>query len=313
MADKDIRYSQLVDMASPAAVFEEVRILAGLMPGAIDTVRLETVFAGTCALYLGQYPGYRKCNTLFHDLRHTTDVLLSFTRLLHGAYLDGVKFPPAEATIALVSTLMHDTGYIQKSDDRKGTGGKYTLTHVERSITFLEEFLPAHGFDSTEVGLCGSLVHGTSIAVAVSRIRFPTPSAAMLGKMVATTDLLGQLADRIYLEKLLFLYREFKEANFGDYRSELELLTSTIGFYALMEERLANDLANVRTHMRSHFMSRWDVDRDLYQEAIGHNLDYLRGLLAQHRQDYRNNLRRDGLVEKLVAMETADNHRKNGK
>lgn len=303
MSKKENFHSQLVKMSSPSAVFAEVRHISGLMEGVIDLDRLEMVFKHTCELYDGSYSGYRPCNTLYHDLRHTTDVFLALARLLHGAYSEGIRFAPGEATIALISTLMHDTGYIQKSSDRTGTGGKYTLTHVARSIDFVSDFFPAHGFTSEETILCKNFIHGTSINIDLNQTGFPTPSALMLAKMIGTADLLGQLADRIYLEKLLFLYREFREANITSYSSEFELLNSTIGFYDLMESRLFNTLDNVQQHMYSHFRSRWGIDRNLYEDAIGKNLTYLRSLLKQHSKDYRSNLKREGIVAKLVAIE----------
>jgi len=315
MANNGIIYAQLVDMSSPSAVFAEIRQLSELMAGIIDLQRLEMVFAKTCDLYAGNYPGYRACNTHYHDLRHTTDVFLSFARLLHGAHEDGIRFSAEEATMALISTLLHDTGYIQKSSDRSGTGGKYTLTHVARSVSFLKAFLPRYGFSSEEVSLCESFVMGTCIRTEISEKDFSTGSSHLLGKMIGTADLLGQLADRVYLEKLLFLYREFREANMTGYGNEMDLLTSTISFYELMETRLSDELSNVRKFMVSHFRKRWGIDRDLYREAIDRNLDYLQNLLGQHSADYRDNLKREGLVKKLISIEACErvNGRKTGR
>lgn len=307
MTQDEVLYPQLVDMADPDKVFAEARHLCGLINEEIEIERVAMVYDLVCALYQGNYPGYRSCNTLYHDLRHTTDVFLTLSRLLHGACVAGVRLSPDEVTIALISTLMHDTGYIQKSTDLQGTGGKYTLTHVERSIDFMEEFFPAHGFSKEEIALCESFVLGTSITVDIDQAWFPTHSARLLGKMIATADLLGQLADRIYLEKLLFLFREFREANVVGYGNELELLNSTIGFYGLMEQRLAQNLSNVRQYMRDHFRERWGIDSDLYQKAIENNLDYLQTLLEQHQDDYRSSLKREGLIEKLQAIEAAEN------
>jgi len=306
MANNEIIYAQLVDMSSPSAVFAEISHLSGLMAGIIDLQRLEMVFAKTCDLYTGKYPGYRACNTHYHDLRHTTDVFLSFARLLHGAHEEGVRLSSHEATMALISTLLHDTGYIQESSDCSGTGGKYTLTHVARSVSFLKGFLPRHGFSSEEVSLCESFVSGTCIRTTIADDDFPTRSAHLLGKMIGTADLLGQLADRIYLEKLLFLYREFREANMTGYSNEMDLLTSTISFYGLMKKRLADELSNVRKFMVTHFRTRWGIDRDLYREAIDRNLEYLQNLLDQHSSDYRDNLKREGLVQKLISIETCE-------
>lgn len=303
---RELLYAQLVNMSSPPAVFAEISHISALMHGKIDMERLASVFNITCDLYNGQYPGYRKCNTLYHDLRHTTDVFLALARLLHGAQLDGITFSSMETTMALIATLMHDTGYIQESSDVEGTGGKYTLTHVARSIAFLKELLPGEGFSDEEISLCEYVVRGTAISEDPNRSAHQENSSVMLCKMIGTADLLGQLADRIYLEKLLFLYREFREAKLDGFSSELELLNSTIDFYSLMEKRLADDLSNVRNCMRSHFRVRWQIDRDLYQEAIEHNIEFLKSLLNQHGEDYRRELKREGIVQKLISMETEE-------
>jgi hypothetical protein len=135
---------------------------------------------------------------------------------------------------------------------------------------------------------------------------FPTSSAALLGKMIATADLLGQLSDRIYLEKLLFLYREFRESNIVGYTSELELLNNTVGFYRVMQVRLDGILGNVRHYMVNHFRARWQIETDLYQEAIANNIAYLNRLLASHQRDYRARLKREGIVAKLERIESAE-------
>ena len=38
-----------------------------------------------------------------------------------------------------MSALMHDIGYIQEQSEQ-GTGGQYTLEHVERSAAFFERY-----------------------------------------------------------------------------------------------------------------------------------------------------------------------------
>lgn len=306
MAKKKNLLAQLVAMHSPEAVIAEVHHLLELMGADNEIHRLETVFGHIRALYQGNYPHYRSCNTHYHDLRHTTDVFLALGRLLHGAHVSGVRFSSREVVLALISTLMHDSGYIQRTSDRRGTGGKYTLTHVARSVTFMEEYFPRHGFDTVDLALCESFVLGTSISVEIDDASFPTTSAALLAKMIATADLLGQLSDRIYLEKLLFLYREFRESNIVGYSNELELLTNTVGFYRVMQLRLANSLDNVQSYMPNHFQARWQIEADLYQEAIAHNITYLNTLLLKHQQSYRLNLKREGIVATLEQIESAE-------
>jgi hypothetical protein len=115
----------------------------------------------------------------------------------------------------------------------------------------------------------------------------------MMGKILGTADLMGQMADRRYLEKLLFLYREFREANVGNFETELDLLSNTLEFYDMTKERFAGELGGVNRFMRLHMNKRWNIDRDVYTEAIDRKIEYLRMVLANHRKDYRLFLRRE--------------------
>ncbi len=100
------------------------------------------------------------------------------------------------------------------------------------------------------------------------------------------------MADRTYLEKLLFLFYEFKEGGVMGYDNELDLLKKTIDFYAMTQKRVAHELDSVNEYIRYHFKARWNLDRDLYMEAIENNINYLKFLLENHEKDYRDHLRR---------------------
>jgi hypothetical protein len=306
MNGKNVLYADLVDMSSPLRVLEEVLHLTRLISGSDDTGLVSSVFQDVCELYEGGYPGYRRCNTYYHDLRHSTDVLLALVRLLHGAAEAGERFSPELVKLALLSAIMHDTGYIQKSVEVEGTGGKFTLTHVDRSIDFMLEYLPTKGFSNDEIDICCSLVKCTSISIPLDQIQFSSARVALLGMMVGTADFLGQIADRIYLEKLLFLYREFKEAGVNGYNSELDLLKKTIEFYGFIQKRLRITLGNVQRYMKPHFLARWHINRDLYQDAVNNNLAYLDFLINQDEGNYRLNLKREGIIDRLVALEAIE-------
>jgi hypothetical protein len=139
----------------------------------------------------------------------------------------------------------------------------------------------------------------TDLSAKISEIHFPSPEIALLGKLIGTADLLGQMADRTYLEKLLFLFDEFRDGGVMGYKSELDLLRKTRDFYRMSRQRLAKDLAGVNECMRSHFKLRWNLDRDLYMEALERHMAYLMHILKNHEKDYRRYLRRGGLVAKL--------------
>jgi hypothetical protein len=227
------------------------------------------------------------------------DVLLSMTRLMHGASTSGSSFSNREVALSLIAGLLHDTGYLQTSEDRDGTGAKYTQVHVDRSIAFMRDYFERHGFDDTDVAECRILIDCTRLAADIRTIEFSSPNHKLLGQMMGSADLLGQMADRTYLEKLLFLFYEFKEGKIGDYASELELLEKTIGFYQMTVKRLEQTLGNVQHYMLAHFQKRWNIDADLYQIAIRRNIEYLQYIIDNHRTEYRSQLRRGNVVKRL--------------
>ena len=140
MNNNNSQLSSLIDMQEPYSVLGEVKTVYGMMfPGMeFEVVRL--FFDDIVRLFRGEFPGYRKCNTEYHDLKHTTDTFLATARLIHGAIADGHRFSERSARLGLISALMHDTGYSQTIDDEKGTGAKYTIEHVDRSIDFAEVY-----------------------------------------------------------------------------------------------------------------------------------------------------------------------------
>jgi hypothetical protein len=117
--------------------------------------------------------------------------------------------------------------------------------------------------------------------------------------MLGTADLMGQMADRTYLEKLLFLYYEFKEGGIMGYADELDLLKKTMDFYDMTQKRFTNVLGGMNKYMRYHFKARWNLDKDLYMEAVNNHIHYLEFILENHEKDYRGHLKRGGMVEKL--------------
>ena len=126
---------------NPQDVLAEVKKIILLMFREFEFNQFEQTFGDILKLFNGDYPGYRRCNTLYHDLNHTMDCLLVTTKLIHGAFLNGIIFDRRDVTLGLISALMHDTGYIQAVDDDTGTGAKYTVCHIQRSIEFLKKIL----------------------------------------------------------------------------------------------------------------------------------------------------------------------------
>jgi len=295
---RERKLSDLVDAARPDAVLDEIlAIIRHINPNLKDTATIRLVFLETVRLYRGDFPGYRACNTEYHDLCHTTNTALAITRLIHGAILAGHLLDQRQIVLALMTALFHDAGYIQKEDDLEGTGAKYTATHVSRSIAFFEDFAPELGMNSKEISDGRAMILYTDLSLPPQEIAFETSTGEFLGRMLSAADLLAQLADRTYLEKLLFLYREFKEAGVGGYSGERHLLEQTIEFYDAVAQRLETTFDRAYDYMQRHLVARWNIHTNLYHKAIENQKTYLKQILEDPDKNHRNHFKRDGIVD----------------
>lgn len=298
--------SDLITMDFPQSVFEEVHHLISHVYLDYDVSWLTSVFKDVVNLYNGNYPGYRQCSTHYHDLKHMTDGLLALASLINGAHASGVSFRERHVTLALIAVMLHETGYIQRDDDTTGTGAKYTLVRLERTLEFVNQYFARNGYDATDCELCCNFIRSTDVAEDIEAFPFLSEGELTLAQMVATADIIGQIADRTYLEKLLFLFQELSEVHVLGFKTELDLLENTIDSYKQAQHRMEHDLGNVRIYFLHHFMHRWEIDYDMYGDSIDSNISYLSHLLENHRNDYREKLKRGGLLKRLAILESAD-------
>jgi len=284
--------AELIPMNNPMAVLGEAEATYHLMCPSGDFTIVRKVFEDIWSLFKGDFDGYRKCNTPYHDFQHTSDVLIAMTRLLHGATVEGIRLSSREASLGMIAALMHDTGYIQTTEENEGTGAVFTRVHIERGILFLKRYFKARGFSQSDFEFCRNCIYCTCMEIDMQGIAFSSTTEELIAKMLGAADLLGQMADRIYLEKLDDLFHEFKEGGITDFKNELDLVSKTAGFYNFARKRLSGNLANAERFMRAHFQQRWGLDKDLYTETIKRNLDYLQKTLANYGANYKQNLRR---------------------
>jgi len=287
----------LAQMDSPEAVLDEVLIVLRLISPDYDVDPVTDAFMTTVDLYEGRYPGYQACNVGYHDLNHITDTFLVMARLIHGAVVDGESFSDREIAIGLIAVLLHDAGYIQEEHDNVGTGAKYTTIHVQRSMTFFGAYGKQYGLSNEEITAGQSMIHCTDLSVDISTISFQSAVVEFLGKMLGAADLLAQMSDRKYLEKVLFLYYEFKEGMVDGYEGEVDILRKTVGFYDFIAQRLETALDGVDRFMLPHLVDRWDIHMDLCHQAIQNQKNYLHQILAIPNSDLRDYLRREKIVD----------------
>lgn len=278
-------------------VFLRLMQVTGLDEGSIE--KALAIFDDVYRLYTGKYEGYKSCDTEYHDFRHVIDVTLASLRIADSLMLNGEKLTKHNVFLVGIAAVFHDTGYIPEINDPVENGAVYTSTHVRRSMVFAEKYMSQKGYPSEDIEKTKQMILLTDLSVKLADIKFINAETERFAKILASADLIGQMADRIYLEKLLFLYREFEMGNIPFYSSEADLLTKTIGFFKIMEDRLANALDGVNANLILHFQKRYDINEDLYRKGMDSNLKYLTRILEEHPGHHREFLRRDNIVDKL--------------
>ncbi len=287
--------AKLLDISDTAGILAEVKKTASsILPDFIFR-RFDAAFNDVDRLFQGQYEGYRACNTKYHDFNHTMMVLLAMARLMHGATVSGVRFTEKEVNLGLIGALMHDTGYIQSLDDFSGTGAKYTLIHIRRSIRFVQNYYAREPYFANDMKNFHDILNCTGVLTMVKDIVFESEHIALLGKMLGTADLLGQMADRLYLEKLMLLYSEFEEGGVPGFDSEADLLRKTVSFYKRTKNRFEDEFGNVNRYMVHHFKERWNIESNIYEESIENNINYLKFVLKHSRKNINQSLRRNSI------------------
>ncbi len=294
--------NELFNNDDPEVVWGRVTDIIHCISPAYDFTLVRSVYDDVLRLFRGDYPGYGSIKTLYHDRTHTLDVLLCGVRLMHGVHISGDHLQDDEITLAAVAMLLHDVGYAQLKGEENGTGAQYTQTHVLRGIDFMQKYFHARQFPEDMAAAVHNMILGTEHNLPFARIDFLNDRANMLGRIVATADITGQMADRIYLEKLLFLYLEFKEAHFGSYQSMHDLLCQTNHFYETIREQLDGALGGIYQQLEFHFKHTLGVGNNYYLESIEKNMEYLAKIVAHDEAELFTLLKRKGVAEKLRTL-----------
>jgi hypothetical protein len=280
-----------VNVEDAVEVRDAVLALFAARHAGADFTPLARAFDDFQALFEGAYPGYLGCDTLYHDLRHTLDVTLAMARLIDGherGAAPAERLGPRRAMLGVLVALLHDAGYLKRvSESAVGNGAAFTSIHVSRSADFLAAYLPKIGFAS-EAPVASRLVHFTGYEMEIDDIQVDDPKDRILGCMVGTADLIGQMSDRMYLEKCRdFLYKEFVWGNIARepladgrelvrYASPEDLVIKTPGFYEYVARvRMDRKLAAVDRYAEAHFDGE-----DPYRSEIERNMRFLRDAIA---------------------------------
>jgi HD domain len=282
-----------IDTRSPQKVAEAIRAMLAPRIEGLDAAFLFEAFDNVARLYAGEREGFLACDTPYHDLRHALETALAMARLVDGweSAMSRARgsLGPDVALLALILALMHDIGFLRRDSEGHVHGASLTLQHEARGAEFAERYLErsplrplaplARLIDATRLDSRMEAFDGSEIHRVVAR-------------MLATADLVCQVADRCWLEKCRdFLYAELVEAGLArgahgrnaqaPYASPEDLLSRTPLFCERhVVSRLDGDLAGVHRLMRTHFGGH-----DPYGDAIARNRAYLDAILAHRAFD----------------------------
>jgi len=272
----------------------------------VSTTLLETAFEDTIRLYRGNYPGFRPCDTPYHDLEHTMAVTLATMRMIAGAAHENEIIGSGFAEAAIVSALFHDVGLIPRADEEVASGAELTVGHEARSAGFAAAYLAEKGRDELGLRHIERIISCTSMGMDPGTIRFGSREERIAGYIVGSADFSAQMSDRLYLEKLPLLFIEMKDAGSTMYADAFDLLQRTGEFYHnFVKVRLEQDFENVMRFAGSYFSRFESQPRNLYVEYIEKNLEYLNTAIAAGPDSWWMHLRREGVAERALERLTA--------
>lgn len=282
--------TRLVDLENPAAVLAAISEIFDRRFGQSwrrDALKL--AIDDVVRAYGGEYPGLLVCDTPYHDLRHTLDATLTMARIIDGheasSSREGQSLGAELAVVGVLLTLFHDFGYLRRSGEAHLTGAQLVGRHEARGAEFAAEF-----FARVDLGqhapLC-RLIMATAFAENLEAL-FATyhDAAVSLACMMASADVLSQLADRYYLERCRdFLFQEFIDGGLDRtiqsdgvecilYANAEDLLRKTPWFFeSVILKRLEYDLRGVYRYLDDYFGGR-----NPYVSAMFANVAFLKEL-----------------------------------
>jgi hypothetical protein len=279
---------ETIDTRQPSHVEAEVQKAYLEMFPEGDPGYVPMIFKWAVSWFGGKYRDYQAIDAHYHDLEHTLQGALCMAALLRGRQIHGQQPRVSQRMfeLGILAILMHDTGYLKKRDDLEGTGAKYTLTHVDRSIEFAGELMISRDFPVEEILSVQNMIRCTGVNVKLDGIQFQDEVERIVGFSLGTADLLGQMAAPDYVDKLPILYLEFAEAASynegkmkagGFFSSADDLMQKTPMFW----EKYVQSKIEREFQCVFHFLSDpYPEGPNVYIEKIEANMARLRRTLA---------------------------------
>ena len=282
MFSEDRKLYELTDTDSPVDTIAEIKHILHLIDPSLDPALIEEVYEDILRLFHGEFPGYKASNTKYHNLEHTCASTLASARLIHGLHIQGQVFSPRLVQLCLIATLFHDTGLIQAEEEEEGTGAQHTIGHEDRSIALMGKILAEKGYSQEDIRDCGHMIKCTELFYPMEEIPFDSEEVKIMGQVVGTADLVAQMADKNYQEKLPLLFMEFQEAGVQGFETPLELFSKTEEFYRkVARKRMRKELEGVSAAAIHHFRERWYIDKNLYEDSIKQNIRRMKDTVTE--------------------------------
>jgi len=277
----NIRLTSIFETGITNDPLDEILALTVETNSNVDQEFIRQIHGHIKEIFSGDSPGFQASSTKYHNLRHTQSVALATIRLLHGLTIDNYLFPPEVIEQCLLCAYFHDTGLLLQTSETADSGASYTKYHEARSIKFLNQYLDHHKTPISFRNDCATIIKFTDLRIDPNKL-FPLTSEIKLsGQILGSADILAQMANRYYLESLPYLYQEHLVGGVQEHASALELMKHTAKFYErVIEKRLDKSFGNIAKSMRTHFLSRWQIDQDLYRINISKNIKYLKKIIT---------------------------------
>jgi hypothetical protein len=231
-----------VNTKDPLAVCAYARTVFVRLGWGPSVPLVEHVFTDVSRMFAGEYPGYRGIDMRYHDFEHTLQATVCLLDIMQGRQRAGTlpALTSRDGELAVMAALLHDAGFLKRTDDPEGTGAKYTLVHERRSCDFARSYLPSLGVNADEIEDVCAAISCTGPRNRIATHVFRRPEARTIACILMTADYLAQMSAGDYPSKLQVLYNEFEEAfdyegvpaDKRPYRGVRELFQKTPDFWA---------------------------------------------------------------------------------
>ena len=298
--------------SSPQTMIDQIYSICQKQYGRVDA-KLAKLFSDVTALYAGEWPEFEACQVGYHNLHHSLAVALATARMTCGWNKVNSDRTISKSIFfaGIAASLLHDSGYLKEKNDRQGKGGKYTFSHVGRSRDLAYNYLSKNRWSKKDITFICRMIETTEFGQQPDMTVFKNDEHLVMAQMVASADLIAQMADINYIRRLHDLHDEFLEAYDSEGRKNLrqravhvydsfqEMLNTTPEFY----ENFILPRLKLFNRMDNYLVSFFADGRNPYFESIIANIS---GQLLSNRIQWQrlgDILQELGLVDPDVLSE----------